>query len=69
MTTLTMEQAKELARKKFKTRAERIKLESKWGYRLAYINGVLSNERALPWWMLKELGLQKKKVVVYEVTA
>lgn len=69
MKTITIEQAKELARKRFSTRASRAQLEDKYGYRRAYITGILSNDRALPWWLLKEMGIVKKKITVYEVTA
>lgn len=67
--TLTEDQIRTMARKRFNTREKRMELEKKYGYQRAYITGLLSDEhRMLPWWMLKELGVTKKKIVVYEVT-
>jgi hypothetical protein len=67
--TLTEEQIRTMARNRFDTREKRMELEKKYGYQRAYITGLLSDEyRMLPWWMLKELGVTKKKITVYEVT-
>ncbi len=63
---LTHAEMVELAREKWGSREGRRQLREANGWTISYVSHILSGNRNIPPWMLKELGIKKVVTITYE---
>ena len=63
---ITQEDILRLAQNRWKNRADREVLTSKYKCTYLYVQQILSGNKRMPWWMVRELGYEKVRTVAFK---